>query len=83
MGLHDFRILLAAFNEGGLTAGGEDDLQESPMIVWMDARRAALAAYDDWCRARDRDSYIAYRAAADRLDAAQDALAQDAVRARR
>ena len=44
--------------------------------AWSDAREETLAAYLDWNVARTRESYVAYRAAQDREDAAQDTLAQ-------
>jgi hypothetical protein len=42
---------------------------------WRAAASEADAAYANWRRRRDRDSYATYRACADRADAAQDALA--------
>ncbi len=43
--------------------------------AWCDAREDAAEAYVQWKRERDAASYAAYRAAQDREDAAQDALA--------
>jgi hypothetical protein len=43
--------------------------------VWTVARAEANLAYDAWQAAPDRDTYAIYRAAEDRADAAQDALA--------
>ena len=43
--------------------------------AWKDARDDADAAYRDWRRTRGAAAYAAYRAAQDREDAAQDALA--------
>ena len=42
--------------------------------VWRAAQDEADGAYAAWCEARSRDAYLAYRAAADRADAAMDAL---------
>ncbi len=42
---------------------------------WRAASAQAAAAYADWRRLRDPASYAAYRASADRADAAQDELA--------
>jgi hypothetical protein len=42
--------------------------------VWRGAQDEADAAYAVWCELRGRDAYLAYRAAADRADAALDAL---------
>jgi hypothetical protein len=43
--------------------------------AWIDAREDTWAAYRAWRTACTRESYIAYRAAQDREDAAQDTLA--------
>jgi len=43
--------------------------------AWLDAREDACDAYLDWRTRRTPDAYAAYRAAQDREDAAQDALA--------
>jgi len=48
----------------------------SPVLgAWRDAAEEARAALATWQRCRDVSSYTAYRAAQDREDAAQDALA--------
>lgn len=44
-------------------------------FVWHRARADAELAYESWRRVPDADGYVVYRAARDRLDAAQDALA--------
>ena len=43
--------------------------------IWTVARAEANIAYDDWLANPGTESYVAYRAAEDRADAAQDALA--------
>ena len=43
--------------------------------AWRDAHEDAAAAYRTWLRLRTPAAYAAYRAAQDREDAAQDALA--------
>jgi hypothetical protein len=43
--------------------------------AWSDAREDAAEAYTDWAHVRTAAAYAAYRAAQDREDAAQDALA--------
>jgi hypothetical protein len=49
---------------------------DDPLLAaWIEAEADARAAYDAWRLDRERDSYVAYRACADRADAAQDALA--------
>jgi hypothetical protein len=53
---------------------------EDPLLAgWAEAEADARAAYEAWRLDRERDSYVAYRACADRADAAQDALAQRAL----
>jgi len=44
-------------------------------VLWSCARAEANMALDDWRDFPGRESYAAYRAAEDRADAAQDALA--------
>jgi hypothetical protein len=46
--------------------------------VWSVARAEANIAYDEWVARPGRETYAAYRAAEDRADAAQDALARPA-----
>jgi hypothetical protein len=49
----------------------------SPVLdAWRDAADEARGAFAQWRRMRSADAYAAYRAAQDREDAAQDALAQ-------
>ena len=43
--------------------------------AWSDAHEEAEDAYWEWRQRRTDEAYLAYRAAADREDAAQDALA--------
>ena len=52
-----------------------EELRDELYAVWDGARRDANAAYDSWRDARGREAYAAYRAAADREDAAAAALA--------
>jgi hypothetical protein len=47
--------------------------------AWSDAHEEAEEAYGAWMRSGGRDAYALYRAAQDREDAAQDALAVSAV----
>lgn len=47
-------------------------------VVWSAARAEANLAYDAWRARRGRDAYAVYRAAEDRADAAEDALAAEA-----
>jgi len=62
-----------AFIGGRLT---QTDLGAPPeRLAWRIAADEARAAYAEWCARRDRDSYVVYRACADRADAAQASLA--------
>ena len=45
--------------------------------AWTDASEEAAEAYRRWRTAAGRDAYAVYRAAQDRVDAAQDALAAE------
>ena len=51
-------------------AGSGDVLHQ----VWQVAQEEADAAYAWWCERPGREGYAAYRAAADRADAAMDAV---------
>ena len=53
--------------------------QDELYALWSCARAEANIALDDWRAAPGSEGYAAYRAAEDRADAAQDALAQAAV----
>jgi hypothetical protein len=44
-------------------------------LAWREAQSAARRTYEDWRRRGGPDAYLVYRAAQDRADAAQDALA--------
>lgn len=66
-GLDDTREVVVRRRRGGRHG---DVLGE----VWRAAQDEADAAYAQWCELRGRDAYLAYRAAADRADAALDAL---------
>jgi hypothetical protein len=53
-----------------------DTLDEDPLrCAWAAAEADAALAYDAWLEMRDGRAFAVYRAAADRADAAQDALA--------
>ena len=43
--------------------------------IWSAARAEANLAYQAWCDVRDSAAYAVYRAAEDRADAAEQALA--------
>jgi hypothetical protein len=58
----------------GLGDGGSRWVLAELNFAWRGAHRDAVLAYTHWCAKRDRTSYLVYRAAQDRADAAQDAL---------
>jgi hypothetical protein len=45
-------------------------------MAWDEARSEARGTYEAWHRESGHDAYVIYRAAQDRADAAQDALAR-------
>lgn len=53
------------------TAQRHDEL----FTIWSAARAEANLAYQAWCDVRGVDAYTVYRAAEDRADAAEQALA--------
>jgi hypothetical protein len=50
-------------------------LHDELFTVWSAARAEANLAYEAWCDMRGVDAYTVYRAAEDRADAAEQALA--------
>jgi hypothetical protein len=50
-------------------------LNDQLFTVWSAARAEANLAYEAWCAAPGTDAYVVYRAAEDRADAAEHALA--------
>ncbi len=52
--------------------------QAERFAVWSAARAEANLAYDAWCTAPGSEAYAVYRAAEDRADAAERALAVSA-----
>jgi hypothetical protein len=50
-------------------------LNDQLFTVWSAARAEANLAYEAWCAAPGADAYVVYRAAEDRADAAEQALA--------
>jgi hypothetical protein len=57
----------------GVAAADPDTRPE--LVAWRIAADEARAAYAEWRRRRDDESYVVYRASADRADAAQAAVA--------
>ncbi len=80
MNPRQLQSILDGLEELGLLVTAERPHDEEPqprrlLAEWRLAASDARAAYANWRRRRDRDSYAVYRAYADRADAAQDALA--------
>ena len=50
-------------------------LRDELFVLWSAARAEANLAYDAWCEAPGSAAYAVYRAAEDRADAAETALA--------
>jgi hypothetical protein len=50
-------------------------------FAWRTAQDEAVFAYEEWLASPGRTAYVVYRAAQDRADQAQDALAAAAVEA--
>ena len=75
MSFDDLRVLLDAVpdtREIVLRRGAEWSAEQA---AWRDAHEEAGEAYARWRLVGTRAAYVAYRAAQDREDAAQDALA--------
>jgi hypothetical protein len=71
----DFRYLQRAF-DGDPGRAPDLEVPGDPLLTaWRGAAATAHAAYETWLHRPDGDSYAGYRAAAERLDAAQDVLA--------
>jgi hypothetical protein len=49
-------------------------MRDELFVIWSAARADANLAYDAWCASPGADSYVVYRAAEDRADAAETAL---------
>jgi len=49
--------------------------QDELFVLWSAARAEANLAYDAWCERPGMEAYAVYRAAEDRADAAEHALA--------
>jgi hypothetical protein len=50
--------------------------QDERFVLWSAARAEANLAYDAWCECPGMEAYSVYRAAEDRADAAERALAE-------
>ena len=54
-------------------------LRDALFAEWSAARAEANLAYDAWCTRPGSDGFAVYRAAEDRADAAEEALARASV----
>lgn len=54
-------------------------VRDALFAEWSAARAEANLAYDAWCHTPGSDGYLVYRAAEDRADAAEEALARASV----
>lgn len=64
----------------GRANGGPAWFYDELAFAWRTAQDDAAGAYQIWSSRPGRDTYAAYRAAQDRADAAQDALAAEGPR---
>lgn len=51
-------------------------MRDELFVIWSAARADANLAYDAWCDVPGAEAYWVYRAAEDRADAAESALAR-------
>jgi hypothetical protein len=49
-------------------------IHDALFTIWSAARAEANLAYQSWCEEPGHDTYVVYRAAEDRADAAEQAL---------
>ena len=67
-----FEAAAPGYLAGGMTAAQRHD---ELFAIWSAARAEANLAYQAWCDFRGAAAYAVYRAAEDRADAAEQALA--------
>ena len=75
MSVDDLRILLDAVPDTREIVLRRSEGWSAEADAWREAHEEALEAYVTWRACRSRSGYASYRAAQDRADAAQDALA--------
>jgi hypothetical protein len=76
MSVHELKALLDQVSDTRELVLRREPAWNALYDVWSDAHVDAEDAYRRWARSRDVQDYAAYRAAQDREDAAQDALAE-------
>ena len=69
-------LIDAASDDGGDLGRAAGWYAEELFAAWSAARAEANVAYERWCEAPGSDGYATFRAAEDRADAAEDALAR-------
>ena len=77
---NDLKVLLDLLDDTRELVLRRDTGWTPVLDAWGDAREDADDAYREWRHLRTEAAYAAYRAAQDREDAAQDALAASASR---
>ena len=78
MGRHELKLLLDQVADTRELILRREPARDVVYDAWSDAHEDAEAAWRTWRFGGGREAYLAYRAAADREDAAQDALAEPA-----
>jgi len=78
MGHHELKLLLDQVPDTRELILRREPLQNALYDAWNDAHVEAESAWRTWRSDGGREAYVAYRAAVDREDAAQDALAEPA-----
>ncbi len=78
MGDHELKLLLDQVPDTRELILRRESLVNALYDAWNDAHVEAEGAWRTWRSDGGREAYVAYRAAADREDAAQDALTEPA-----
>ena len=76
MSAHELKALLDQVSDTRELVLRREPARNALYDVWSDAHVDAEEAYRRWTRTHAAQDYAAYRAAQDREDAAQDALAE-------
>jgi hypothetical protein len=76
MSVHELKALLDQVSDTRELVLRREPAWNALYDVWSEAHVEAEDAYRRWARSRAAADYAAYRAAQDREDAAQDALAE-------
>lgn len=76
MGRQELKLLLDQVADTRELILRREPARDALYDAWNDAHEEAEAAWRTWRFGGGREAYLAYRAAADREDAAQDALAE-------